>query len=111
MFALRVTARKEFKPLMKYCFNSFFILSHKKGCQEELEPWRVHWSASCRKDAPLKLFMQEEIVPFWVQCNECEKWREIPDTTFHINKEFNETFVCSEVILFIFYNLVGYIHK
>ena len=44
--------------------------------------------------------MQEEIVPYWVQCNECEKWREIPDGTFQIDKESNETFVCSEVKAF-----------
>ena len=81
--------------LFIFCLPLLF--SHKKGSQEELEPWRIHWSASCRKDAPLKLFMQEEILPFWAQCNECEKWREIPDGTFHIDKDFNETFVCSEV--------------
>ena len=68
-----------------------------------MEPWKKHWSASCRKDAPLKLFMQEEIVPFWAQCNECEKWREIADGEITFDKEFNESFTCNMVrLLYVF---------
>jgi len=75
------------------CFD-FFYRSHKKGHLEEFEPWKTLWSASCRREGPLKLFMQEETVPFWAQCNECEKWRQLGYGE-EINKEFNENFVCS----------------
>lgn len=40
--------------------------------------------------------MAEERLPYWAQCNDCERWRELEHGET-LNKEYNETFVCKKV--------------
>lgn len=85
----------DFEHFCNDCFD-YFYRTHKEG-YKRYEPWRAHWSSNCRKEGSLKLFFAEEIVPFWVQCNKCDKWRELENNKIVVNKKFCETFVCSNV--------------
>ena len=77
-------------------FCVFLLNSHKEGFREMFSPWKSHWSASCRREANVKLYMSEEKLSYWAQCNECEKWRNV-DNEVILDKDYCETFVCEKV--------------
>ena len=46
----------------------------------------------------MKFFMAEEIMPYWLQCCKCKKWREVTISNQKIlEQDFIKDWNCSEV--------------
>ena len=41
--------------------------------------WKYDWSTNGQREASIKVYVSEMIMPFWVQCTLCSKWREFPE--------------------------------
>ena len=51
-----------------------------KGGYEAYTKWKYDWTIhSGQKEASIKVYVSEMIMPFWVQCTLCLKWREFPE--------------------------------
>lgn len=76
-------------------FNNFLVLnyfSNKCGYAVYAE-WKRLWSRNGTSEANIKLFFSDKYLPYWVQCNTCKKWREVPrDTAF--TSQFVKDYVC-----------------
>jgi hypothetical protein len=70
------------------------VFSHREGF-ELLSRWKKLWAKNGKTDPGLKVFMVNEVMPFWAQCTKCEKWRQI-ERTEKLTPEFCKTFVCDE---------------
>ncbi|XP_065652086.1 lysine-specific histone demethylase 2 isoform X2 [Hydra vulgaris] len=84
----------DYEHFCNNCFDHFYR-THKDGFKV-YEPWKVHWSSSCRKEANLKLFMSEEMLPFWLQCALCDKWRNTGNDTTKMKKNICN-FSCNKI--------------
>jgi len=76
------------------CFDAYYRV-HKEG-NKRYEKFKKHWSANCRKESNLKIFFSEEFLPFWIQCNKCEKWRE-GESDIDLTPEYSAKFECSKI--------------
>uniref|UniRef100_A0A2R5LMK0 Putative amine oxidase n=1 Tax=Ornithodoros turicata TaxID=34597 RepID=A0A2R5LMK0_9ACAR len=76
------------------CFE-YYYRSSKPGYTEYLK-WREHWTHHARSDASLRNFMGDQILPFWVQCTSCQKWRRLPKGDV-LTPEVVDTFTCSDI--------------
>ncbi|CAH3162092.1 unnamed protein product [Pocillopora meandrina] len=59
------------------CFD-YMYRSFKNG-YEAYTQWKLDWSSIGKKEANIKVYVSEMIMPFWVQCVSCSKWREFPE--------------------------------
>lgn len=60
-------------------WNDLSVLSCKGG-YEAYTKWKYDWTIhSGQKEASIKVYVSEMIMPFWVQCTLCSKWREFPE--------------------------------
>lgn len=61
--------------------------------------WKKVWSASARgsasarSDPLITTFIGDEVLPYWIQCTRCSRWREM-GRYFSLSKELTEQFVC-----------------
>lgn len=55
--------------------------------------WKKLWSTHGTTDASIRMFMTNSVLPFWVQCRECHKWRQWSKSTTPI-PEFLKNYVC-----------------
>ena len=63
----------------KLKWNDLSLLSCKGG-YEAYTKWKYDWTIhSGQKEASIKVYVSEMIMPFWVQCTLCLKWREFPE--------------------------------
>ena len=63
----------------KLKWNDLSVLSCKGG-YEAYTRWKYDWTIhSGQKEASIKVYVSEMIMPFWVQCTLCFKWREFPE--------------------------------
>ena len=63
----------------KLKWNDLSVLSCKGG-YEAYTKWKYDWTIhSGQKEASIKVYVSEMIMPFWVQCTLCLKWREFPE--------------------------------
>ncbi|XP_049518974.1 lysine-specific histone demethylase 1B-like [Dermacentor silvarum] len=76
------------------CFD-YYYRSTKPG-YVEYSGWREHWSRNARLKASLRLFMADQVLPFWAQCVRCRKWRCLPKRD-DLTPEFVDTFTCSYI--------------
>ncbi|XP_046839081.1 lysine-specific histone demethylase 1B-like [Xenia sp. Carnegie-2017] len=60
------------------CFDHYYR-SHKDGFQA-YDQWKKHWNGTSQQQGNLKMFMAERILPYWVKCCDCGKWRQYPIT-------------------------------
>lgn len=60
------------------CFDHMYRSC--KGGYEAYTKWKYDWTIhSGQKEASIKVYVSEMIMPFWVQCTLCLKWREFPE--------------------------------
>lgn len=68
-----------------------------KDGYETYTTWKYDWSASGQREANIKVYVSEMIMPFWVQCTLCSKWRELnPQQEF--STEDIKTWKCTSSI-------------
>ncbi|CAH1773154.1 unnamed protein product [Owenia fusiformis] len=77
-----------------YCNDCFeyYYRSQKAGFPM-LEQWKKEWSENGKTEPTIKTFMIDQVLFYWVQCNECRKWREM-SANFQLTPEFIRKFVC-----------------
>lgn len=64
----------------KLKWNDLSVLLSCKGGYEAYTKWKYDWTIhSGQKEASIKVYVSEMIMPFWVQCTLCLKWREFPE--------------------------------
>lgn len=73
------------------CFEHYYRC-HKDGYEVYLS-WKKLWSTHGTTDASIRMFMTNSVLPFWVQCRECHKWRQWSKSTTPI-PEFLKNYVC-----------------
>lgn len=74
------------------CFDHYYR-SHKEGFPI-YEQWKRDWNNNSQTEANLKIFMAERILPYWVKCCDCSKWRQYPLTEGDLKKDMVETWTC-----------------
>ena len=57
--------------------------------------WRLSWAANCQVDPILRVFLADQYLPYWLQCNQskCGKWKQIA-MKGPLTREFIAKFVC-----------------
>ena len=58
--------------------NVISFLSCKDG-YEDYTKWKYDWSTNGQREASIKVYVSEMVMPFWIQCTLCSKWREFPE--------------------------------
>uniref|UniRef100_T1IIN9 SWIRM domain-containing protein n=1 Tax=Strigamia maritima TaxID=126957 RepID=T1IIN9_STRMM len=76
------------------CFE-YFYRSYKDG-YDAFCTWRKLWASNTKMEPTLKAFMTDEILPYWLQCVSCKKWRKLPGET-EINYDFITKFKCNQM--------------
>lgn len=75
-------------------FNATVSLtSHKDGFQA-FEQWKKEWNSNSQHEGNLKMFMAERILPYWVKCCDCGKWRQYPLTEGDLSTDIVESWTC-----------------
>lgn len=74
------------------CFDLYYR-STKSGNFTYTE-WKKVWTNSCSREANIKLFFTDILLPYWVQCIDCNKWREVP-ADMEVDETFIDKFTCS----------------
>ncbi|XP_064652344.1 lysine-specific histone demethylase 2-like [Lineus longissimus] len=75
------------------CFE-FYYRAHRDGF-DQLNRWKKQWAKNGKTDPGLKVFMVNEVMPYWAQCTKCEKWRQVAKSE-KLTPDFSKTFVCDE---------------
>ena len=44
----------------------------------------------------MKVYMVEMVIPYWLQCNKCRKWRQLPRSCGELTTEITESWVCTD---------------
>lgn len=76
------------------CFDHTYR-SHKGG-YDAYAKWKLEWSESSRKEPSVKVYMVEMVIPYWLQCNKCRKWRQLPRIQGELSMEIIESWVCAD---------------
>ncbi|OWF38535.1 lysine-specific histone demethylase 1B-like isoform X1 [Mizuhopecten yessoensis] len=77
------------------CFEHYYR-SHKSG-YETYATWKRVWCTYGRGDSNIHIFMCDQILPYWVQCSLCAKWRQLSrDAT--LLPDFLRNFVCGMTV-------------
>ncbi|XP_028404189.1 lysine-specific histone demethylase 1B-like [Dendronephthya gigantea] len=74
------------------CFDHYYR-SHKDGFQA-YEQWKKDWNSNSQHEGNLKMFMAERILPYWVKCSDCSKWRQYPITEGDLTTDIVESWTC-----------------
>lgn len=62
-----------------YCSACFDEVSKGSGpLANDYKRWLNAWNGNSKSQPSHRLFLAEEILPYWLQCNSCEKWRCLP---------------------------------
>ena len=59
------------------CHDSF-IKNSAEGL-DNLISWKVKWEQNNQSEPNLKLYITEELLPYWIKCSKCGKWRKMVD--------------------------------
>ncbi|XP_052085769.1 lysine-specific histone demethylase 2-like [Mytilus californianus] len=73
------------------CFDHYYR-SHKDG-YAVFALWKRKWSTYGTTDPNIKAFMMDTMLPYWVQCTQCEKWRQMTKDS-NISPDFLKKYVC-----------------
>ena len=71
---------------------SVFGYSNKAGYSTYAK-WRRLWASNGRTEAGAKVFLADQYLPYWLQCNICHKWRQCSRST-DMTPEFITKYVC-----------------
>ena len=55
--------------------------------------WKILWDAKAKAEGSLKIFMADCMMPYWLQCQRCKKWRQVPREVM-VNKDYILSFWC-----------------
>uniref|UniRef100_A0AC35UDX6 SWIRM domain-containing protein n=1 Tax=Rhabditophanes sp. KR3021 TaxID=114890 RepID=A0AC35UDX6_9BILA len=61
---------------------------------EDYANWRIRWVKNSRRPPSARTFIQEEVLPFWLECNSCSKWR--PSSQISLEPEDVLSFTCHD---------------
>ncbi|VDN02963.1 unnamed protein product [Thelazia callipaeda] len=63
---------------------------------DRFNEWKGKWASESRCTPCVRLYIQDQLLPFWLQCKLCKKFRRLPKTVHTINYESVKEFVCSQ---------------
>ncbi|XP_071959369.1 lysine-specific histone demethylase 2-like [Antedon mediterranea] len=78
------------------CFD-YYYRSHRDG-YKLMSAWKREWSSYGKTEANLKMYMVDEVMPYWVQCtvSGCLKWRMLPNDV-QLSRELIQKYCCGMV--------------
>ena len=79
-----------------YIVGCFVCCSHKEG-YDTYTSWKRLWTQYGSTDHGVKSFMMDQMLPYWVQCNLCEKWRSVFRDT-DVSPKYLKNYVCTRVL-------------
>ncbi|XP_067947954.1 lysine-specific histone demethylase 2-like isoform X2 [Watersipora subatra] len=56
--------------------------------------WKKVWTANARSEPTIATFIGDQVLPYWIQCIRCSKWREM-GRYFALNKDLTQQFICT----------------
>ncbi|TKR71681.1 hypothetical protein L596_019238 [Steinernema carpocapsae] len=59
--------------------------------------WKDQWTGESRNKTHVKLFIQDQLLPFWLACDSCGTFRRLPSNAPTPTPETIESFDCSEL--------------
>ncbi|EFO18114.2 hypothetical protein LOAG_10384 [Loa loa] len=65
---------------------------------DRFNEWKGKWASESRCTPCVRLYIQDQLLPFWLQCKLCNKFRHLPITVNSISREDVERFVCGSHI-------------
>ena len=72
----------------------YFSDSYRNGYEEYLK-WKHVWSINGQSEPSVKNFMADQKLPYWLQCNKCQKWRQL-SCKLNITPEFIINYQCGQ---------------
>ncbi|XP_063690523.1 lysine-specific histone demethylase 2-like [Bolinopsis microptera] len=75
------------------CFE-YFYRPQKKGYTNYFN-WKLRWQVNSQCEPGVKLYFTEEVLPYWIRCSECRKWRKL-DQDKKLVETPQDTWTCSE---------------
>ncbi|VDM24950.1 unnamed protein product, partial [Toxocara canis] len=66
---------------------------------DHFNEWKSKWSTESRCTPFVRLFVQDQLLPFWLQCKLCNKFRRLPMHYKKITSDDIERFVCGSMDL------------
>jgi lysyl-tRNA synthetase class I len=64
---------------------------------EEYIEWKHKWVKDSRCAPTLRLFILDALLPFWISCNKCGKFRKTTTDENEWNNETIANFTCAQV--------------
>ncbi|KAH3748720.1 lysine-specific histone demethylase 2-like [Dreissena polymorpha] len=77
------------------CFEHFYR-SYKDGYDIYMS-WKRLWTQYGNTDHSIRSYMVDQVLPYWVECNLCHKWRSVFRET-DISPKFLKSYVCTKVL-------------
>lgn len=65
---------------------------------DRFNEWKGKWASESRCTPCVRLYIQDQLLPFWLQCRLCKKFRHLSTTVTSINREDVKKFVCASQI-------------
>ena len=66
-----------------------------KGGYDTYAKWKRLWSSYGKTDNGTRVFMGDQMLPYWVQCTQCDKWRQVYRET-DITPQYLKTYLCQK---------------
>ncbi|CAJ0565566.1 unnamed protein product, partial [Mesorhabditis spiculigera] len=60
-----------------FCKTCLFEITQ-GSLEKEFLGWKEEFSQHCRKNPGAKFFVQDKLLPFWLRCTQCHKFRNVP---------------------------------
>ncbi|XP_022694892.1 lysine-specific histone demethylase 1B-like [Varroa jacobsoni] len=59
--------------------------------------WKELWVRDLKGEAAIRLFMADQLLPFWLQCVRCDKWRQLPSRQ-ELRESLIRDFTCDHLV-------------
>lgn len=73
------------------CFEHFYRST--KGGYDQYATWKRLWSTYGKTESGVRVFIADQLLPYWVECTACQKWRQVYRET-EITPQFLKTYIC-----------------
>ena len=67
--------------------------SSTKGGYDQYATWKRLWSTYGKTESGVRVFIADQLLPYWVECTACQKWRQVYRET-EITPQFLKTYIC-----------------